>query len=178
MGDFNGDGTQEAALSILTGHGTGVHTYSLTLFDLDTLERSDLDSSTLSFTVVYDPGTCRAMLDTGTQQAVLNLRDYTDRYGAFTGVGSASCSYALEDGVLWGSYSLYVTFEELPPTLAYLVDIRAPVVCADGQWQLGEGDFLRQNPEHWGAGLESVQWTNASGTTQIARSQEELLAAS
>ena len=62
--------------------------------------------------------------------------------------------------------------------MAYLVDIRAPVVCADGQWQLGEGDFLRQNPEHWGAGLESVQWTNASGTTQIAHSQEELLAAS
>ena len=118
------------------------------------------------------------MLDTGKQQAVLNLRDYTDRYGAFTGVGSATCSYALEDGVLWGSYSLYVTFEDLPPTLAYLVDVRAPVVCVDGQWQLGEGDFLRQNPEYWGTGLESIQWTNASGTTQTARSQAELPAAS
>ena len=178
VGDFNGDGRSEAALSILAGHGTGVSTYSLTLFDQDTLERSDLDCSALSFTVVYDPGTCRAMLDTGKQQAVLNLRDYTDRYGAFTGVGSATCSYALEDGVLWGSYSLYVTFEDLPPTLAYLVDVRAPVVCVDGQWQLGEGDFLRQNPEYWGTGLESIQWTDASGTTQTARSQAELPAAS
>lgn len=178
VGDFNGDGRLEAALSILVGHGTGFSTYSLTLFDLNTLERSDLDGSTLSLTVVYDPGTCRALLDTGKQQAVVNLRDYTIQYGAFTGTGSGICSYTLEDGVLWGSYSLYFTFEDLPPTLAYLVDVRAPVVCVEGQWQLGEGNFLRQNCYNWENGLESIQWTGEAADTHIARSQEELLAAS
>ena len=103
VGDFNGDGRLEAALSILVGHGTGVSTYSLTLFDLNTLERSDLDGSTLSLTVVYDPGTCRALLDTGKQQAVVNLRDYTIQYGAFTGTGSGICSYTLEEELLASS---------------------------------------------------------------------------
>ena len=174
VGDFNGDGTQEAALSILNGHGTGCYSHSLSIFDLDTLERASLDASRISLTTVFDPETNRALLDTGSQQAVLDLSKYVSQYGAFTGIGSEACSHILEDGVLWADLGIYITCEELPLPAAYVVDIRFPLVFREGQWQLGEGDLLHQNFFNWGRALESIQWTDEAGTPHIARSHAEL----
>ena len=175
VGDFNGDGTQEAALSILTGHGTGCYSHSLSIFDLDTLERSVPDCSRLPLTTVFDPETNQALLDTGKQQAILNVSEYVSRYGAFTGVGSEVCVHTLEDGVLWANLSIYITCEELPLPGAYMVNIRFPLVFREGQWQLGEGNLLQQNSDSWKHGLEAIQWTDEAGTACIARSQKELL---
>ena len=177
VGDSNGDGREEAALSILTGHGTGCYNHSLSLFDLDTLEHFSPDDSHISVTSFFDPETNRAILKTGNQQAVLDVSEYVSQYGAFTGVGSWICYHVVEDGVLWADFNIYITCKRLPLPGAYMVDIRFPLVFQDGQWQLGEGDLLHQSYYNWDMGLEAIQWTDEAGTTHIARNHEELLAA-
>jgi len=129
--DFNGDGRQEAAICLYSGHGTGFGVENLYLFDLETLTYSFPDSSTLEIAVSYEADTRMATLSGGRQKLEIEVPDYL---GDFEEVYCGNIvSYEYKDGQLFCLAKL--DFSGV--TTGYLAQAQIPIVWQDGQYRFG-----------------------------------------
>lgn len=136
-GDFDGDGNPEAAVQLLEGWGTGCLVYQLYIFELDTLSYSVPDASTLKIDMTYNPETYQATLTGGEQRLTVEVPE-PFRELKYVGVGN-EISFSCEDGQLYFHAGVDFYF-----TMAYLADLKAPVIYRDGGYCIGEVESLTE----------------------------------
>lgn len=133
--DFNGDGSDEAAVALLTGRGTGVSLYVLYIFDLSggRLYREEtVDFSGIDIDVAYDADTKTATLTSGDSMVSVEL-DFPEDW-EFTGVYAGNIvNYRYEDGKLLCELGLDFSGR----TVGYLVKATGEVVYQNGKYTLG-----------------------------------------
>lgn len=133
--DFNGDGSDEAAVAFLTGRGTGVSLYVLYIFDLSggRLYREEtVDFSGIDIDVAYDADTKTATLTSGDSVVSVEL-DFPEDW-EFTGVYAGNIvNYRYEDGKLLCELGLDFSGR----TVGYLVKATGEVVYQNGKYTLG-----------------------------------------
>ena len=131
VNDFDGDGENEAGVVFLVGHGTGCSVRQLYIFELDSLTYSVPDHSTLDIHVTYDPNTRQAVLNSGEESVTVEVPEGVPEFeGAYIG---NIIDFTYEDGQFYFNAEL-----DFYRTLAYLAEVKAPVVYEDGQYCLGE----------------------------------------
>lgn len=128
--DYDGDGEAEAAVVLHCGTGTGVSAYQLYLFELDTLDCSVPDCSTLDIQVDYDAETYLATLSGGECTLTLEVPEYCRD---FRDVHCGNIvNFFCENGQLYCCTGL-----DFAMTTAYLAEAIAPVIYQDGRYCLG-----------------------------------------
>lgn len=130
--DLNGDGCDEAAVALLSGHGTGVGVDTLYIFNLKTLDYETVDFSEVDIDVAYDAATKTAALTSG-ESAVSVTLDFPEDW-EFTGVYAGNVvRYRYEDGKLL--CELELDFSGC--AVGYLVKATGEVICENGRYALG-----------------------------------------
>lgn len=133
--DFNGDGSDEAAVAFLTGRGTGVSLYVLYIFDLSggRLYREEtVDFSGIDIDVAYDADTKTATLTSG-ESTVRVALDFPEDW-EFDGVYAGNVvNYRYEDGKLLCELGLDFSGR----TVGYLARATGEVIFEDGRYTLG-----------------------------------------
>ena len=129
--DFDGDGKAEAAVCLRTGHGTGISTFNLYFFDLDTMTYTVPDYSAFGeIEVEYDPAAHTATLTSAADNLTVDVPDYWDLLWEGT-CGNLVYFYE-QDGQIFCRVGL-----DFHNTVGYLAYATAPVIWQDGGYGLG-----------------------------------------
>lgn len=133
--DFNGDGKDEAAVSFLSGHGTGFSVHMLYIFDLETLTCETVDLSGIDIDVSYNEDTQTVVLTSGAETATVKLDDaYLREDQGFTGVYAGNVIfYSYENGKLWCQLGLDFSGW----AASYLASATGEVIYENGKYTLG-----------------------------------------
>lgn len=133
--DFNGDGSDEAAVALFSGHGTGVSFSTLYIFDLREgwlFHEETVDFSGIDIDVAYDADTKTATLTSGesTVRVALDFPEDWDFTGAYAG---NVVRYRYEDGKLLCELGLDFS----GGGVGYLATATGEVVYENGRYTLG-----------------------------------------
>ncbi len=139
--DLDGDGQPEVALVLTDGWGTGVHTESLYIFDLDTMTCTVPDFSDVPLEITASPGGKTARLSSGEREWKVDLTQLAEPFNGAVEVGNVVHFQKKDGGMICG---LHLDFS--CATLGYLASAHFPVIYADGVYKLGPavwmGDLL------------------------------------
>ena len=139
--DLDGDGQPEAALVLTDGWGTGVHTESLYIFDLDTMTYTVPDFSDIPLEITASPGETTARMSSGEREWEVDLTQLAEPFNGAVEVGNVVHFQKKDGGMICG---LHLDFS--CATLGYLASAHFPVIYADGVYKLGPavwmGDLL------------------------------------
>lgn len=135
--DFNGDGSDEAAVVLYSGHGTGVSIETLYIFDLgyDWLPLYEtVDFSGVDIDVAYDGDTKTVTLTSGESALTVKLNlDFPEDW-EFSGVYAGNVvHYRYEDGKLLCELGLDFS----GCAVGYLVKATGEVIYENGRYALG-----------------------------------------
>ena len=175
LGDFDGDGQQEAAVALAWDRGSSYwwqeHLY---LFELDTLEYAAPELSPLGLEAWYDGENSLLTVSTGSEQLTL---DENWVAGAPIAEGRLLAgnriSFSLRKGQLWAQVWFWP--EGAPMSNPFMLEY--PVVPEDGAYRLGGPEFAAGGLLFEELGIDSYRWTDSQGQVREARSQEEYDAA-
>ena len=135
VGDFDHDGETEAALQLWTGRGTGCSVYKLYIFELDTLTCTVPNYATLDIGVHYDDASGLATLTSGACELPVEV---PEQFRTFDYVFCGNVvSFSCENGRLYMEAGL-----DFYRTLAYLANVKVPIIYENGQYCLGEAESL------------------------------------
>ena len=135
VGDFDHDGEEEAATQLWAGKGTGCSAYQLYIFELDTLTCTVPNYATLDIGVHYDDASGLATLTSGTCELTVEV---PEQFRAFDYVFCGNVvSFSCEDGQLYMDAGL-----DFYRTLAYLANVKVPIIYENSQYRLGEAVSL------------------------------------
>lgn len=135
VGDFDHDGEVEAALQLWTGRGTGCSVYKLYIFELDTLTCTVPNYSTLNIGVHYDDASGLATLTSESCELTVEV---PEQFRSFDYVFCGNIvSFSCENGQLYMEAGL-----DFYRTLAYLANVKVPIIYENGQYRLGEAESL------------------------------------
>ena len=139
--DLDGDGQPEAALVLTDGWGTGVHTESLYIFDLDTMTYTVPDFSDIPLEITASPGETTARMSSGEREWKVDLTQLAEPFNGTVEVGNVVHFRKKDGGMIC---SLHLDFS--CATLEYLASAHFPIIYADGVYKLGPavwmGDLL------------------------------------
>ena len=175
LGDFDGDGRQEAAVALAWDRGRSFwwqeHLY---LFELDTLEYAAPELSPLGLEAWYDGENSLLTVSTGSEQLTLDenwVAGAPIKEGRL--LGGNHISFSFHRGQLRAE--IWFWPEQAPLSNPFLVEY--PVVLEDGAYRLGRPQFAAGGLlfEDWS--IDSYRWTDEKGQIREARSQEEYDAA-
>ena len=128
--DLDGDGQPEAALVLTDGWGTGVHTESLYIFDLDTMTYTVPDFSDIPLEITASPGETTARMSSGEREWEVDLGKL---YEPFKGV-----RFKQEDDRLVCDLTLDLSCM----SLECLASVHFPVVYEGGGYKLGPATWM------------------------------------
>ena len=175
LGDFDGDGQQEAAVALAWDRGSSYwwqeHLY---LFELDTLEYAAPELSPLGLEAWYDGENSLLTVSTGSEQLTLDenwVAGAPIKEGRL--LGGNHISFSFHRGQLRAE--IWFWPEQAPLSNPFLVEY--PVVLEDGAYRLGRPQFAAGGLlfEDWS--IDSYRWTDEKGQIREARSQKEYDAA-
>lgn len=135
--DLDGDGQPEAALVLTDGWGTGVHTESLYIFDLDTMTYTVPDFSDIPLEITASPGETTARMSSGEREWEVDLGKLYEPFKGVAQVGD-QVRFKQEDDRLVCDLTLDLSCM----SLECLASVHFPVVYEGGGYKLGPATWM------------------------------------
>ena len=134
VADLDGDGTNEIAICLNLGGGTGTDAMQLYILEMDTLQYKTVDLSTLRIDAEWDPEARTITLTTEGEEPLVADIDTELETDDVTSVTSQYITeFEWRDGQLW-----FQTLLDAEGSTLYFAQAEAPVIWAEDEYRLGQ----------------------------------------